>query len=559
MKAPKDHWIIQIEVTNACVHKCSNCTRFCGHHKKPFFMDYDTFCKAVDASIDHPGLLGVMGGEPTLHPQFEEMCKYLYQKIPEEKRVKPGILKLPTDSFIEVRRKFELDEYEIHEYADGPRPIIQGAGLWTSMTNKYLQNFEIIQDVFNFQNLNDHTNVSYHQPVLISRKDMGIDDKTWIKLREKCWINQQWSSSITPKGCFFCEVAAAMDMLYDGPGGLPIEKGWWKRDINDFKEQFRWCELCGIPLKTFARDAREEIDDVADENYKLMREKETVRFDSSTINYVEINNGKISEESKKSASDYHGVSYIENAQERVSERTPIYAEHFTGILVCESEEELKKYGTQIDVNMKYLDKLYVVVSGILKEEIYSNGRVAEVNEDTNWNKIFHKDKLCTYYICFTPEIELCTGFDKLKSCVVNPGTLHYIDFSQHKENNVNEYVKCSDSNNFGICMLLNNKAMCVNGIPENLKIMKKSFLVIKKIWMKEKIIELTNTMNKMMLNVSNENNLKQTKKRRMLDGLYFMRKCIREYGIFKTIDYGFTLTKKYGIKLTINKLKSRIF
>ena len=43
MKSPKDMSKIQIDITNACGNMCSNCTRFCGHHVKTFFMDFDNF------------------------------------------------------------------------------------------------------------------------------------------------------------------------------------------------------------------------------------------------------------------------------------------------------------------------------------------------------------------------------------------------------------------------------------------------------------------------------------------------------------------------------------
>ena len=71
-------------------------------------MEFETFCKAVDSVLDHPGLIGVMGGEPTLHPRFADMCRYLHEKLPKEKLPAPGAATLPTDSFIEVRRRQEL-------------------------------------------------------------------------------------------------------------------------------------------------------------------------------------------------------------------------------------------------------------------------------------------------------------------------------------------------------------------------------------------------------------------------------------------------------------------
>ena len=43
-------------------------------------------------------------------------------------------------------------------------------------------------------------------------------------------------------------------MLFDGPGGYPIEKKWWKKGIRDFKDQRdRYCRYCSIaiPMQTY--------------------------------------------------------------------------------------------------------------------------------------------------------------------------------------------------------------------------------------------------------------------------------------------------------------------
>ena len=82
MKPIYEFQTIQVELTNACVHECSNCTRFCGHHKKNFFMDWDTFKKAIDSLENWPRCIGIMGGEPTLHPEFERFVKYASEKHP---------------------------------------------------------------------------------------------------------------------------------------------------------------------------------------------------------------------------------------------------------------------------------------------------------------------------------------------------------------------------------------------------------------------------------------------------------------------------------------------
>jgi MoaA/NifB/PqqE/SkfB family radical SAM enzyme len=70
---------IQIEITNACINQCSNCTRLCGHIK-PFYMTLDEVKRAIDSLEDFPNRIGIMGGESLLHPDFEQICKYLQSK-----------------------------------------------------------------------------------------------------------------------------------------------------------------------------------------------------------------------------------------------------------------------------------------------------------------------------------------------------------------------------------------------------------------------------------------------------------------------------------------------
>jgi hypothetical protein len=88
--------------------------------------------------------------------------------------------------------------------------------------------------------------------LLVAAEDVIEDKELMWELINNCWVQQQWSASITPKGAFFCEVAAAMDHLFDGPGGYPIEKGWWRRTPPDFQDQVqRYCPRCSgaIPLE----------------------------------------------------------------------------------------------------------------------------------------------------------------------------------------------------------------------------------------------------------------------------------------------------------------------
>ena len=322
MKSPQDMQFIQIDITNACNLRCSNCTRFCGNHKKPFLMDIETFRKAVDSLKDFDGVTGIIGGEPTLHPDFENFALYMQSVHGKQK----DIMCFPEKDFIYKMQEREFSAERIIENKDGSRYMKKrGAGLWSNMSAGYRRHYEVIQDTFGVQFLNDHLNPSYHQPGLFSRKVLGISDEEWIRLRDNCWMQNSWSATITPKGAFFCEVAGALDMLFNGPGGWKIEPGWWKRQPEDFKDQLHWCELCGFALKNiFSRDAKEEVDDVSPTVYEKLRKLDSPKLKDGHINLVKIENGEISEESKAERPPFiFGVCYIENYADRFQKENSI--------------------------------------------------------------------------------------------------------------------------------------------------------------------------------------------------------------------------------------------
>lgn len=206
-----DMRVIHIEITNACNLECANCTRFIGHHKKPYMMDLKTVRKAIESLEGFPGRVGLMGGEPTCHPQFREICQIFREMIPDKDR-----------------RQFWTNGYKWKEYE---RDILE---------------------TFHPHNChyNDHTHDDgVHQPLLIAAEDVIENKELMWKLIDKCWIQERWSASITPKGAFFCEVAAARDIMFDGPGGYPIEKGWWNKKPEDFQDQVQQhCRLCSAAI-----------------------------------------------------------------------------------------------------------------------------------------------------------------------------------------------------------------------------------------------------------------------------------------------------------------------
>ncbi len=418
MISPQDMRIIQIDVTNACIHNCSNCTRFCGHHKKPFFMDVDTFKKAVDSMEGYVGTISMMGGEPTLHPHFTELITYLGSKYHKRKQDNP--LKYPQKSFLDTIHEVEMDNVFLHPCkADpsGKRQTINGPGLWSAMGDRYKKYYEIIQDNIDYQALNDHSSPMYHQPALISRKSMGIPDDEWIKLRDNCWIQNMWSACITPKGAFFCEVAGALDMLFDGPGGWPIEPGWWKRTPDEFGDQLHWCEMCGLALDTFSRDANEEVDDVSPDNYEKLVKADSRKVGTKHIHVVDIKDGRIDDETKASGKWFEGsMPYTES-----------YAAKFDAATQSLSYKEIKTLELEADTN-----GLGELIADALQEENHN-----------------------TYLLVTIGNVTLIQAKTRMSELVLNPGTLMYRHETTSCED---DYFTFTDG---GYAMLINPMASSI--------------------------------------------------------------------------------------------------
>lgn len=209
MRALKDAWLIQIEVTNVCPHRCSHCTRAVRHIRKPFFADIEYVEKALLSLKEWKRGVGCMGGEPILHPKFREICELYKKHLPKKRR-----------------------------------------GLWTSGGKKYNEEYkDLILDTFGIINFNDHYYHSYHQPLMVASEEIVKDERLRKILIDNCWLQRTWSPTITPRGGFFCEVAATLDLIFDGPGGYPLEPLWWNKSVEDMQDQVsRYCKYCSIPI-----------------------------------------------------------------------------------------------------------------------------------------------------------------------------------------------------------------------------------------------------------------------------------------------------------------------
>ena len=222
MIRPSQAWCAQIDVTNACHMHCSNCTRLLDHARKRFFMSVECFEQAVLALKDFPAeserdpqgrgkVVGIIGGEPLLHPAFPTFVDIMVKHIP-----KPGHRGLWTSKDWKTQSHPHYGSYRPHVM----RLVGKHEGLgrgekggWLNW-NMHLRSMEI-----------------QHQPTLTASKDLVPDERERWKLIENCWLQRSWSPAITPRGFFFCEVAGALDAVLGGPGGHVVEPGCWKGEL----------------------------------------------------------------------------------------------------------------------------------------------------------------------------------------------------------------------------------------------------------------------------------------------------------------------------------------
>lgn len=247
---PRQAWCHQIEVTNVCQRACSNCTR-CIPYGDDFFISLEDFSQCLDAVKNFPELgepgpnmnnygrkvVGMMGGEPTLHPEFPKLCEMMRIAIPD----------------------------------------INNRGLWTGSKPGMAKYEKIIHQTFGpASNINFHDPPSMHQPVLVAIGDLvqagAFDTQEMWRLINNCWVQRIWSGTFTARGFFFCEVAGALDWVFHGPGGEPLSPDCWRHDIDHYDYQIEWaCVRCGCCVPLPGRQDNERRDDISPLNFHALK------------------------------------------------------------------------------------------------------------------------------------------------------------------------------------------------------------------------------------------------------------------------------------------------
>lgn len=73
---------LEIDITESCNLSCKSCVRGCDKFKSNRMMNVDSITRFVNESIDlnyNWSRIGIMGGEPTIHPNLDQIIDELYR------------------------------------------------------------------------------------------------------------------------------------------------------------------------------------------------------------------------------------------------------------------------------------------------------------------------------------------------------------------------------------------------------------------------------------------------------------------------------------------------
>lgn len=283
--------IIQLHVTRACDRSCIHCTQGSNLAGKPVMIKVDEFEEACASLEGYWGVVGMFGGNPAIHPKFEQLCEIMAEHIPYEQR---GIwCNHPLGKGQKMRDTFnpEICNLNVHCSQEA----------WDEFVRDWPESEPRLKGI----------EESRHSAIYVALEDVIEDESKRWELISDCDINKYWSAmvcSVPGRGlrAYFCEIAGAQAMLHpDWPDyGMAVSPGWWKKPMEDFADQVRHhCHKCGVPLRRFGQLEQsgefEEVSTTHQDIYKLKdksKRVELIQLDAGrhvqkVTDYIE--NGKL--------------------------------------------------------------------------------------------------------------------------------------------------------------------------------------------------------------------------------------------------------------------------
>lgn len=183
-----------------------------------------------------------------LHPEFEAFCGEIKKRFPREKMA-----------------------------------------LWSSGPKRYQELKPLIDETFGFIAYNEHNEEQLrtckHQPLTIAIREAVPDAELRRKLVDDCWVQRTWCATVNHFGAYFCEVAAAQDVLLnEGKNAWPVTPDWWVKTPDEFERQVRtFCDNCGMAIPMERELIQNEAEKFSPGLLRVFREKGLRKVDESQV------------------------------------------------------------------------------------------------------------------------------------------------------------------------------------------------------------------------------------------------------------------------------------
>lgn len=251
-----------INVTNVCNLSCSGCNQLCGLYpkEKNWFISIEDFKFSIEcfreyikinwARKDYPKenkYCGLYGGEPTLHPSFEEIISILH-----ENDDLPFCIYTNGRTFLDQLKEIDLSPC----YGRDIMPQIMKLNLTRSSNFEVLQKFPVHEKNIAYRiDLKTKDVMRKFVPTLCAPCDIqsnNLSKNDFVKQAKKVCFQWNNCENVIYNGkAYACHLAAAMDlMFYNGENGWKInDKKPFLKTKKEIDEQLsNFCYRCGYNL-----------------------------------------------------------------------------------------------------------------------------------------------------------------------------------------------------------------------------------------------------------------------------------------------------------------------
>lgn len=205
---------IEIDITYDCNLKCVSCNRSCAQlptKEKMEVYDIQTFIQESIALNKKWKLINILGGEPTLHPDFQDIIKYISEDY---------IAKFSPDTILQI--------------------------VSNGLTAKSRDLLELVKQyknvVIDYNSFKTDIKIEYFTPF----NDAPIDDENYknVDYSKACWVTSYCGIGLNKYGYYGCSVCGGIDRVINkNRGGIKHMKDITMEKI---KQQFiKFCGLCG--------------------------------------------------------------------------------------------------------------------------------------------------------------------------------------------------------------------------------------------------------------------------------------------------------------------------